>query len=233
MPKQWFPLESNPGVMNAYAEKMGLNISEYSFTDVFSTEDWALDMVSKPVVGVVMLFPIKPASEEFARQEKEKIEVDGQIVSPNVYYMKQTIGNACGTIGILHAIGNARSVVSITPGSYLESLYERTSTMNPAEIAAFLEADDELEETHVSAAEGGQSQATMDVNTHFICFSHMDGHLYELDGRKQSPINHGPTSAETLLADACAVIKGFMDRDPGEVKFTIVALSKTAGDGQS
>ena len=27
-------------------------------------------------------------------------------MSDKVYYMRQTIGNACGTIGIIHAVGN-------------------------------------------------------------------------------------------------------------------------------
>ena len=35
--------------------------------------------------------------------------------------------------------------------------------------------------------------------------SHVDGSLYELDGRKSFPINHGASSAETLLQDACKV----------------------------
>lgn len=47
------------------------------------------------------------------------------------------------------------------------------------------------------------------------------------DGRKAFPINHGPSSADTLLEDACRVVRAFMDRDPEEVKFTIVALCKT------
>lgn len=34
------------------------------------------------------------------------IEEKGQVVSPAVYFMKQTIGNACGTVGLLHALGN-------------------------------------------------------------------------------------------------------------------------------
>jgi len=35
--------------------------------------------------------------------------------------------------------------------------------------------------------------------THFVAYVHKNGHLYELDGRREFPINHGPTSAETLL----------------------------------
>lgn len=33
--------------------------------------------------------------------------------SKKVYFLKQTVGNACGTIGILHAIGNATSKINI------------------------------------------------------------------------------------------------------------------------
>lgn len=171
MSKHWFPLESNPSVMNTYVEKMGLDISSYSFSDVFSTEDWALEMVPKPVVAVVMLFPVKPASEEFRLAEQAAIEKNGQVLSPNVYYMKQTVGNACGTVGILHAIGNARNILPIKEDSYLDRFYKRTSDMVPDAIAADIEADTEIEETHVSAAEEGQSeQQEGEVDTHFICF---------------------------------------------------------------
>lgn len=34
--------------------------------------------------------------------------------------------------------------------------------------------------------------------TRCVC-SHVEGHLYELDGSKSIPINHGPTTQETLL----------------------------------
>jgi ubiquitin carboxyl-terminal hydrolase L3 len=50
-PKQWFPLESNPNVMNKYLKKLGLNTEEYSYHDVVSTEEWALQMVPQPVIG--------------------------------------------------------------------------------------------------------------------------------------------------------------------------------------
>ena len=43
---------------------------------------------------------------QYEQQEETRIKQDGQVVSPSVYFMKQTVGNACGTVGILHALGN-------------------------------------------------------------------------------------------------------------------------------
>ena len=41
-------------------------------------------------------------------------------MSPNVYFMKQTIGNACGTIAILHSIANNTDVLKF--GKYILTL---------------------------------------------------------------------------------------------------------------
>lgn len=57
--KRWFPLESNPEVMTAYVAQLGFPTREFRFCDVHSTDDWALEMVPTPVLGVLMLFPIK------------------------------------------------------------------------------------------------------------------------------------------------------------------------------
>lgn len=66
------------------------------------------------------------------------------------------------------------------------------------------------------------------VSPVYIFCSHINGHIYELDGRKRFPINHGTSSPESLLPDACRVIREFMERDPGELRFTILALAPTA-----
>lgn len=126
MAKQWFPLESNPSVMNSYMQKLGLDTNNFSFHDVFSTEDWALDMVPKPVLGVLLLFPISESSEIHRHEEDSRIKSEGQNVSSKVYYMKQTIGNACGTVGLLHSVGNVRSLVAVQPESYLDTLFQAT-----------------------------------------------------------------------------------------------------------
>ena len=99
----WFPLESNPSLMNSYIAKIGFDTSLYDLTDVFSTESWALDMIPQPVASVIMLYPLTDVQEEHRRSEQVSPAPDD-----DVWFIKQRIGNACGTtIGLLHALLNA------------------------------------------------------------------------------------------------------------------------------
>lgn len=47
-----------------------------------------------------------PQYEAFKQEEEEQLKKEPQQVSPDVYFIKQTIGNACGTIGLIHAVAN-------------------------------------------------------------------------------------------------------------------------------
>ena len=49
-----------------------------------------------------MLFIVK--FENYIRQQES--ENKDQEISPSVYFIKQTIGNACGTIALIHAVAN-------------------------------------------------------------------------------------------------------------------------------
>ncbi|XP_068609206.1 ubiquitin carboxyl-terminal hydrolase isozyme L3-like, partial [Brachionichthys hirsutus] len=61
---------------------------------------------------------------------------------PNVYFMKQTIGNACGTIGLIHAIANNLAHLEFEAGSALKKFVEEMVPMTPEKKAAFLEKDE-------------------------------------------------------------------------------------------
>lgn len=37
---------------------------------------------------------------------QQETENEGQKISSSVYFIKQTIGNACGTIALIHAVAN-------------------------------------------------------------------------------------------------------------------------------
>jgi ubiquitin carboxyl-terminal hydrolase L3 len=94
-------------------------------------------------------------------------------VSEKVYFLKQTVGNACGTIGLLHAIGNNLSQLELAEGSYLQRFFNSTASMSPLERATFLENDTELEGAHSLAASAGDTappDSTASVDLHFVCF---------------------------------------------------------------
>ncbi|KAL1136591.1 hypothetical protein V6Z11_A12G249200 [Gossypium hirsutum] len=223
--KRWLPLEANPDVMNQFLWGLGLPENEAECCDVYGLEDELLAMVPQPVLAVLFLFPItSQTEEERLGQDNEKRDV-----SSKVYFMKQTVGNACGTIGLLHGVGNVTSEIKLQEGSYLDRFFKSTASMDPLERAAFLEKEREMEVAHSVAATAGETEASDNVNTHFICFSCVDGKLYELDGRKSGPISHGASSPSSLLQDAAKVIKGMIQKNPESLNFNVIALHKKMG----
>lgn len=220
--KRWLPLEANPEVMNQFLWGLGLPEDEAECYDVFGLDLELLEMVPKPVLAVVFLYPLTAQSEEERiQQENEEKEA-----SNSVYFMKQTVGNACGTIGLLHAIGNLTSEIKLVEGSFLDRFFKTTATMDPSERATYLEKDTEMEVAHSVAATAGETEASDNVDTHFICFSCVDGELYELDGRKTGPISHGPSSPSSILQDAAKVIQGIIEKNPNSLNFNVIAISK-------
>lgn len=223
--KRWLPLEANPDVMNQFLWGLGLPEHEAECYDVYGLDEELLEMVPRPVLAVLFLYPITPQSEE------ERILQDSVKKEHNdrVYFMKQTVGNACGTIGLLHAVGNVTSEIKFLEGSFLDRFYKSTAAMDPLERAAFLEKDREMEVAHSVAATAGETEASDNVDTHFICFACVDGQLYELDGRKSAPISHGPSSPSSLLQDAAKAIQGMIQKNPDSMNFNVIAISKKAG----
>ncbi|XP_015902749.3 ubiquitin carboxyl-terminal hydrolase 3 [Ziziphus jujuba] len=222
--KRWLPLEANPDVMNQFLWGLGLKEDVAECYDVYGLDEELLEMVPKPVLAVLFLYPITGQSEEERMlQANEKQEPHGR-----VYFMKQTVGNACGTIGLLHAIGNITSEIKLVDESFLDRFFKSTASMNPLERAAYLESDREMEVAHAVAATGGDTEASRNVDTHFICFACVDGVLYELDGRKTGPISHGASSPDSLLQDAAKVIKGIIQKNPDSLNFNVIAISKKA-----
>ena len=106
--------------------------------------------------------------------------------------------------------------------------------MTPVERAAHLEADDSLEHAHAGAASSATSstavpEADEEVDLHFVALVHVDGGLYELDGRKDAPVRHGDTSAESFLLDAGAVVKKFVQMGGDSLSFNAIAMGPSAG----
>ncbi|CAL6270418.1 unnamed protein product [Bathycoccus prasinos] len=239
-PPKWLPLESNPSVLNDFSYALGLSTA-YAWSDIFGFDDELLAMVPPNCRAVVLLFPITDKSERFQKEEQTDIENGKRAneVSSNVYYMKQTVGNACGTIGVFHAIMNNREDVLTNQNedeeenkNYFRRFFEKTKDMTPDERAKFVELDTDLESYHATAVNAGDTEVpSLDakIDLHFIALVERDGRLYELDGRKQSAIDHGEIERGDLLKQSVErVIKGFMERADGSIHFGACALAENS-----
>jgi len=229
--KRWFPLESNPEVINSFVKKLGMDTATFSFCDVLSTEDWALDMIQGPVLAVLFLFPLKESQVGFRAGTEPVSEATGE---GQIFFTKQIVDNACGTIAILHALTNSKSALTIEEGSYLERFFVETVNLTPIERGDFIGASDEIEVVHVESADEGVSEqiAIDDVTNHFVCFISHNNRIYELDGRQSAPIDLGEMADGQFLRSAVSAIRSkYMDPDPEEARFTMVALSRTM-DGE-
>src|SRR5689334_14864510 len=95
--------------------------------------------------------------------------------------MKQTVGNACGTIGVIHAVANNLDKLNITPNSHFADFFQKTKSLSPEDRAKFLESYTPFAVVHQDSAREGQTNAVdEDVNLHFVALVHNSGRIYEL-----------------------------------------------------
>eukprot|EP00306_Pavlova_sp_CCMP459_P009036 CAMPEP_0185186260 /NCGR_PEP_ID=MMETSP1140-20130426/3911_1 /TAXON_ID=298111 /ORGANISM="Pavlova sp., Strain CCMP459" /LENGTH=264 /DNA_ID=CAMNT_0027752529 /DNA_START=16 /DNA_END=811 /DNA_ORIENTATION=- len=225
----WLPLESNPEVLNEFAAKIGAEPT-FAFHDVFGLDPELLAMVPQPVVAVTLLFPsdeMRPAKEAQLRALEEK----GYAPDLSVFFMRQYVGNACGTIAAVHALGNNPFVVG--SGSPLAAFLAENAQASPAERGASLASAEFVRAATSQSAQQGQTATPGlgdEVNHHFITFVSKDGRCLELDGTKPYPIDHGPVEGDDLLTAAAGVIKReFIDKVP-DGTFNVMALATNMDD---
>uniref|UniRef100_A0A2I3M2F9 LIM domain 7 n=2 Tax=Papio anubis TaxID=9555 RepID=A0A2I3M2F9_PAPAN len=146
-----------------FLKQLGLH-PNWQFVDVYGMDPELLSMVPRPVCAVLLLFPITEKYEVFRTEEEEKIKSQGQAVTSSVYFMKQTISNACGTIGLIHAIANNKDKMHFESGSTLKKFLEESVSMSPEERARYLENYDAIRVTHETSAHEGQTEAVTEKN---------------------------------------------------------------------
>ena len=242
--KTWLPLESNPEMMTGFLRRLGLPLA-FGFHDVYGLDAELLAMVPEPALALLLLFPLGSA-----REDARRIAASGDApeAPADLWFVKQTVGNACGTIGLLHAVANsagalglsnANASASASAGSFLARFVAGTAGLSPEARAAALEADDELEAAHAAAAHEGDTDVgdlDSDVDLHFVCFvPGSDGHVWELDGRKQGPVRHAALDPEgrTFLASCADTVRTFMEEHgsaKGNVQFNLIALAPALDD---
>ncbi|PWY92897.1 cysteine proteinase [Aspergillus heteromorphus CBS 117.55] len=205
--KAFVPLENNPEVMTHLVRQLGLSPS-LGFTDVWSIDSPDLiAFVPRPSHALLLVFPVSSTHETARRTEDAPLPTySGSGPGEPVMWFKQTIRNACGLIGLLHAVSNGEPRRHITAGSDLDTLLREAEGLEPVRRADLLYESKALESAHADAAQLGDTaapQAESEVDLHFVAFvKGQDGRLWELDGQRKGPLERGVLGVdEDALSD--------------------------------
>ncbi|KAI0869246.1 putative ubiquitin carboxyl-terminal hydrolase [Hypoxylon argillaceum] len=231
----FIPLEANPELMTSLLHKLGLS-SALQVHDVYSiTEPELLAFIPRPALALLLVFPVSAAYESSRLAEDAGVpEYAGKGPDEPVVWWRQTIRNACGLMGLLHAVSNGPARGFIEQDTPLSTLLAASIPLAPTARSALLEQTPALATAHHEAASAGQTpapDAQDDVDLHYVCFvktDDADGTLWELDGRRKGPIARGTLGPDEDVLSDKALLWGplkFLERSGGDLRFSCVALA--------
>lgn len=229
----FIPLEANPELMTGLLHRLGVSPA-LQIHDVYSlTDPDMLAFVPRPALALLLVFPVSAAYESHRLAEDSLVApYAGTGDQEPVLWFRQTIRNACGLMGLLHAAANGPARGFVEPGSDLDRIIRTAIPLGPAERARLLEREESLARAHRAAAEKGDTaapDAMDDVELHYVCFVKTDdGRLWELDGRRKGPLERGRLeSAEDVLSQKALMLGPlkFLEREGGDLRFSCVALA--------
>jgi len=205
------------------------------FEDVYGLDPELLAMVTTPVKAVLMIFPISPEIERMRTADDALMKAGGLSphVDPTVIFIEQKISNACGTIGLLHALLNGG--VTIVPMSPLNRFQEECMPLTPSDRADLLAKTTLFARAHSAAATSTESASAvperLDTDLHFTCFLQLGDsasedsaakRIIELDGRRVGPVDHG--ASQNFLTDVSKIVKAKYVKLATSMQFGLVAL---------
>ena len=211
-------MESNPEVMNSFFKKIGVK-PHITVVDVLGFDEELLQTIRGKVEGILLCYPIQGNTDCRVDEDAKR----------RLYFMRQTIRNACATMALVHLLANQCTDEDFEPNSSIKQFIKESKQLEPEKKANKFESCEAVANAHAGASEEGQTEAppaSSPVEYHFISFIHNNCTIYEMDGRKHGPVNHGPTKNETFLKDAIQVVKKFVDLSTTNPNFSIQAVTR-------
>lgn len=230
-------LENNPDVMNHLASILGLS-SELQFYDVYSLDDPDLIAhIPRPALALLVIIPLTPAWDRIRKAEDaDKESYTGAGPDEPVIWFKQTIGHACGSIGLLHSVINGPAADFIKPDSDLAMLRNSAIPLKMAARAEMLYNSEPFERAHKSVEQAGDSYAhPADERDggHFVSFVKSGGKLWELEGSRMGPLERGSLADDEDVLSSRALDMGIkriirLNEDEGgeNLRFSCIALAR-------
>lgn len=223
--------------MNALAAKLGLTDS-LEFYDVYSLDSPEdLAHIPRPALALLVIIPLtKPWAQNRENEDANKGPYTGCGTEEPVIWFKQTIGHACGSIGLLHSLINGPAVDFITPNSDLDKIRKLAIPLKMAERAEMLYNNQAFEEAHKSVEQEGDSYTDAQVEReggHFVSFVKSGGRLWELEGDRKGPLDRGALDDDEDVLSPKALefgIKRIIEMSKGEageeMLFSSIALAR-------
>ncbi|XP_045772734.1 ubiquitin carboxyl-terminal hydrolase calypso [Maniola jurtina] len=228
----WLELESDPGLFTLLLEDFG--VKGVQVEEIYDLHK----PLESPVYGFIFLF--RWIEERRSRRKfVEQIEsfVRDEETINNIFFAQQMVPNSCATHALLSILLNCPN---LHLGETLSRLKHHTLCMNPENKGWAIGNTPELACAHNSHAIP-QARKKTDKNAgvstgrftgeayHFVSFVPINGSLFELDGLKPYPTDHGPWASDEDWTDKFRrMMAERLGRDAGEqvhdIRFNLMAV---------
>ncbi|XP_071440211.1 ubiquitin carboxyl-terminal hydrolase calypso isoform X3 [Hetaerina americana] len=228
----WLELESDPGLFTLLLEDFG--VKGVQVEEIYDLQK----SIEGPVYGFIFLF--RWIEERRSRRkivDKSESFVKDEDVVNNIFFAQQMVPNSCATHALLSVLLNCPN---IHLGATLSRLKAHTSGMSPENKGWAIGNTPELARAHNSHAMP-QAKRRMDKSSsvstgrytgeafHFVSYVPIGGKLFELDGLKPFPIDHGPWGEQedwtekfrTVITDRLGIASGEQYHD---IRFNLMAV---------
>ncbi|XP_039547037.1 ubiquitin carboxyl-terminal hydrolase BAP1 isoform X2 [Pimephales promelas] len=204
MNKGWLELESDPGLFTLLVEDFG--VKGVQVEEIYDLQS----KCQSPVYGFIFLF--KWIEERRSRRKvstlvDETSVIDDDIVN-DMFFAHQLIPNSCATHALLSVLLNCSGVElgntlsrmkAFTKGFSPES--KGYAIGNAPELAKAHNSHARPEPRHLPEKQNGISAVRTMEAFHFVSYVPIKDRLFELDGLKAYPIDHGPWGEEEEWTD--------------------------------
>ena len=210
--EEWLELESDPGVFSLLIEDYGVRgVKVEEVYDISKKFD-------STVFGFVFLFRYELTDRRARKKARDMTDVDSYVLDDDVvskmFFAHQIITNSCATHALLSVLLNCHD---LDIGPNLTKLKDFTRGLDPESKGFAIANMMELAHIHNKHARpprtmappiGGRKSsivssafALLPDTYHYVSFVPINGRLFELDGLKEFPIDHGPWGDQEKWTD--------------------------------
>lgn len=231
MNEGWLELESDPGLFTLLVQEFG--VKGVQVEEIYDLQ--------KPLDGIVygFIFLFKWIEERRARR---KVTVDDEAcvrdegILKEMFFAHQVVPDSCATHALLSILLNCPSDVQL--GKTLAEFKDFTRNFSPESKGYAIGNMPEIAKVHNSHAHpepprlpekqsSGLTKTTSGDTFHFVSYVPIKDRLFELDGLKPFPIDHGPWGEkEDWTEKFRRVIAERLENEGGEsdIRFNLMAV---------